>query len=223
MTQTTQTNSEVVEQKTNDKEYNFAQIRKQLETERLARQQAEARIAEVERIAQERLKPANDDDDDEPYVDNKKLEKKLNVFKKTQEQEIDQRISRSVQQALEEERHRVFLKENPDYNVVMSNETLEKFQQTHPDIANKIIERYPDGPDRHQFVYKLIKEMGIDKPKQKEPSVQEKINANMKSPFMPSPGVSGPGYSAQGDFSPAGQKSAYDQVQALKKRIYGTR
>jgi len=58
-------------QKQNDKDYNFAQIRRQLEQERVARQQAEERATQAERAIQERSNAKNDDDDDEPYVDSK--------------------------------------------------------------------------------------------------------------------------------------------------------
>ena len=61
------------EQKQNDKEYNFAQIRKQLEIEREERKILEQRLEEAEK---KRAAPIDDDDDsDEPYIDRKALKR----------------------------------------------------------------------------------------------------------------------------------------------------
>src|SRR5690242_9507540 len=98
--------SQVQDQKPSDKELNFrnleARYQKQLE-------QANARVLEAERQAQEamsRNKQSSDDDEDdsEPYVDHKKLAKKLSNFEKNMDKKIDQKAEEKARQMVERER-----------------------------------------------------------------------------------------------------------------------
>lgn len=212
------------DQQQSDKEHNMAQMRKALEQANQARVAAEQRAAELEKIAQERIKAANshdDDDDDEPYVDKKRLNKRLTTFKKEQDEEIDRKVNNLVQQRLMQQQQENFLKENPDFQQVMSSDLVQKFADAHPEMAKNIL-KMPEGIERHQLVYQAIKSLGIDKPPAKQPSIQEKMDANRRSPFMPNPGNSGPGYQVNGDYSESGQKNAYQQMKNLQKRMYGT-
>ena len=55
---------------------------------------------------------------------------------------------------------------------------------------------------------------------QKEPSIQDKIDANRRSPFYQPSGIGSAPYAGpDGDFSAAGQKTAYDKMQELKSRL----
>jgi len=194
---------------------------RKLEQERLARQQAEERAAAAERAAQERARssPLNEDeDDDEPYVDKKKLHKTLAKFGEQTKQQTQAEIQAAVQEAIEQERRSQYLKENSDFNQVMTTDTIEKFALKHPRLAENIL-RMPDGFERQKLVYENIKALGIDKPEQKQSSVQEKIEANKRSPYYQPSGVGSAPYSGQGDFSPVGQKSAYEKMQELKNRL----
>ena len=202
-----------------DKELNFRRqeqmFQQKLEQERLARQQAEERLAALERQSKA---SSNDDDDSEPYVDHKKLDKKLTSFEQRIEQKIDQRAEAKAQSLLQQERQDTYMKDNPDFNNVMSNETVQRFAETHPRLAKSILSM-PEGFERQKLVYENIKSLGIDKPKAKEPSVQDKIDANRRSPYYQPSGVANAPYSAQGDFSQAGQKNAYEKMQELKARL----
>lgn len=196
---------------------------RQLEQERTARQQAEERIAALERLANERPKAAgsNDDDDqedDEPYVDRRKLRKELNNFQKNIEQTIDQKAEAKAAAMIENERRSSYLKENNDFNQVMTEDTIEKFASKHPRLAENIL-RMPDGFERQKLVYENIKALGIDKPEQKQPSIQDKIDANRKSPYYQPSGVGSAPYASVGDFSPGGQKNAYAKMQELKNKL----
>ena len=219
MTQSTQP---VEQPPQNDKEVNFDKIRRSLDAERQARQQAEARIAEMERQNKEAQKASrdtrDDDDDDEPYVDHKKLRKTLANMEKNIDEKIDQRSEEKARRLLDEEKRSSYLRENADFNNVMSSDVVQKFADTHPRLAENIL-RMPEGFERQKLVYENIKALGLDKPKTKEPSIQEKVDANRRSPFLPQPGGNQPGYSAAGDFSPSGQKAAHDKLQELKKRL----
>jgi hypothetical protein len=77
----------------------------------------------------------------------------------------------------------------------------------------------PEGFERQRLVYENIKALGVDKPISKEPSVQEKIEANRKSPYYQPSGVGAAPYASQSDFSAGGQKQAYEKMQELKNRL----
>jgi hypothetical protein len=203
--------------KPSDKELNFRQLEnryeKQLQQERAARMDAE-------RIAQERSKAAlqeNDDDDDsEPYVDKKKLDKKLARHGEQTRQQTSNQINEAVHTAIKEERKQAWIKNNPDFYETLQH--AEKFAQADPELAETILEM-PEGFERQKLVYKSIKALGINKPILKEPSIQEKIDANRRSPFYQPTSVGSAPYSSQGDFSLSGQKEAYAKMQELKNRL----
>src|SRR5467141_4024758 len=106
MTVPTQENQLQTEQKLNDKEYNFRALEaKRLEAERRAIE-AEKRATEAERIAQEAISkkslPTEDEDeDDQPYVDHKRLNKKLNRFGQSTQSEIQKAMEIAKQTAKE--------------------------------------------------------------------------------------------------------------------------
>jgi hypothetical protein len=77
----------------------------------------------------------------------------------------------------------------------------------------------PDTFARQKLVYKNIKALGLHRPEAKAPSVQEKIDANRKSPYYQPSGVGTAPYQSVGDFSAGGQKQAYDKMQELKNRL----
>lgn len=205
--------------KSNDKEYNFAQMRKQLDQERSARLVAEERAAQMERQSQAKPQYEDDDADDEPYVDKRKLKKELTKFGEQNKAYTQQEINRSVQTALEEERKTNYLKTNSDFNNVMSNDTIQKFADKHPGLAENIL-RMPEGFERQKLVYETIKALGVDRPDQKQPSIQDKVDANKRSPYYQPSGVgSAPYAGATADYSPAGQKNAYEQLLKLKANL----
>lgn len=203
------------EQKPNDKEYNFAQLRKQLAEEQSKRQEAE-------RIAQEVLNKAqqsdnDEEDDNEPYVDKKRLSKTLNKFGQSTQSEIQKAMEIAKQSAKEELKQEMWLQQNPDFFDTLQH--ADKFAQKNPKLAESIL-RMPDGFERQKLVYENIKTLGIDKPEQKQSSIQEKIDANRKSPYYQPTGVGSAPYNAgMGDFSKSGQKNAYDKMQELKNRL----
>ena len=196
---------------------------RQLNDERLARQQAEERAAAAERSVNERTRRSTADDDDdeednEPYVDRRKLSKELNKFQANIEKTIDQKAEAKAYAMIENERKHSYLRENNDFDQVMNPETIEKFAAKHPRLAENIL-RMPDGFERQKLVYENIKALGVDKPEQKQSSVQEKIDANKRSPYYQPSSVGSAGYASVGDFSPSGQKNAYAKMQDLKNKL----
>jgi hypothetical protein len=206
--------------KTNDKEYNFAQIRQQLERERSEKLALAQELEKVKNVVQQRLAPQEeDDDDDEPYVDKKRLKKELVKAIEKTTSDTDNRIQQAVNRALSEERQKAWLKNNPDFYEVMNH--AQTFADRDPELAESILEM-PDGFERQKLVYKSIKAMGIHKPPEQKSNIQDKIEANRRSPFYQPSGVASPGYGIVNggkDYSEAEGKNAYSKMQELKKRL----
>ena len=199
-----------------DKEYNFALLRKQLEQEKQARLQTEQRLAQME---QERAQPkqsyANDDDDDsEPYVDKKALRKELSRFGQDISKTIDQKAEEKARALLDQERQHNFYKQNPDFNQIMTPDMIQKFAEKHPDTAESLLEM-PDGFARQKLLYRAMKDVGIHKKEEPKASMQDTINNNRKPLYYQPGGVTSPPYANAGDYSPQGQKNAYEKMKGL--------
>jgi hypothetical protein len=208
-------------QKNTDKEYNFAQIRQQLEREKQEKLQMKEEIEKLKKIAQEKLSShaSDDDDDDEPYIDKKKLKKELNKVVEQTNTETDSKIQSIVNKALSEERQKHWLQNNPDFQDVMQH--AQKLQDSDPELAD-IILNMPENFERHKLVYKHIKATGLHKPAQSKSNIQEKIDANRRSPYYQPSGIATPGYGIVNggkDYNDTEMKSAYDIMQQSKKRM----
>ena len=204
------------ETKSNDKELNFraleAKYQRELEKERAARMEAE-------RIAQERAQMQSkdeDDDSDEPYVDHKKLKKKLARFGEQTKQETQSEIKQAVHIALQEERKTNWMKQNADFFDILQH--ADKLMAKDPDLAESILDM-PDTFERQKLVYKNIKALGLHKPEVKQVPIQDRIDANRRSPYYQPSGTGTAPYSSSSDFSEAGQKQAYAKMQELKSKL----
>jgi len=202
------------EQKTNDKEYNFRAIEAKLNQERAARIEAERRADEAESRAKRDI--PDEEDDNEPYVNNKKLNKTLNKFGQNTQSDIQKAMEIAKHSAKEELKQEMWLENNPDFYDVLQH--AEKFAKKAPKLAENIL-KMPEGFERQKLVYHNIKELGIDRPEQKQSGIQDKIDANRKSPYYQPSGVSSAPYAAAGDFSESGQKNAYQKMQELKSKL----
>jgi hypothetical protein len=210
----TSSNETVVAQTANDtKELNF---RKQQAMYERMLEEKEVRIAELQQKQQQQLHVEEDDNDDSPFVDYKKLDKKLNKFGQQHRQETQTDIQRAVQSALSDERKQNWLKNNPDFYETLQH--AERFAAHDPELAETILQM-PEGFERQKLVYRSIKSSGIDKPVKQEQSVQQKIDANRKSPYYQPTGVGTAPYASVGDFSATGQKQAHAKMQELKARL----
>ena len=202
------------QEKQNDKEYNFrmleAKYQKQIAEERAAR-------LEAERIAQERSVQSDDDDDSDPYVDHKKLEKKLSRVNQNTQSEIQKAMAIAKDAAKEELKQEMWLEANPDFHDVLQQHA-QRFVERAPRLADTIL-KMPDNFERQKLVYQNIKALEIDKPATPIPTIQQKIDANKKSPFYQPTGVSAAPYASQSDFSPGGQKQAYDKMKQLQQQL----
>ena len=204
--------------KSNDKDYNFRAIEARLRQETAARLDAERKAEEAVKMVQESQRNRNieDEDESEPYVDHRKLEKKLSSFERRMEEKIDKRAEEKAYAMMQRDKQESWMRNNPDFYEVMQN--AEKFAQRDPELAETILQM-PEGFERQKLVYKNIKALGLHKPEQKQPSIQEKIDANRRSPYYQPSGVGSAPYAGSGDFSAAGQKNAYDKMKELQARL----
>jgi len=202
----------------NDKELNFraleAKYRRELEQERSAREQAERKAQELST----RNVPEVDDSDDEPYVNDKKLNRKLSDFEKRMEERIEKKAEEKAYSMMQQDKQHSWLKNNSDFYDVMQH--AEKFAQRDPELAETILQM-PEGFERQKLVYKTIKSMGLHQPEVKQPTIQDKIDANKRSPYYQPTGVGAAPYASQGNFTPSGQKEAYAKMKELQNRLRG--
>ena len=203
------------EQKPSDKELNFRKLeskyQQEVAYERAKREEMEKRLEELSRKPEE-----PEEDDAEPYVDHKKLNKSLSKFGQNTQAESQKAMKQAKEAAKEELKQEMFLENNPDFYQVL--EHAEKFAQRAPKLAENIL-RMPEGFERQKLVYHNIKELGIDKPEVKAPTIQEKIDANRRTPYYQPSGVGASPYASQSDFSASGQKQAYDKMKELQARL----
>lgn len=208
----------VQENKPSDKEINFRKIE---EKHRRELAEMQARLEETERKASEALsrkQVEDDDNDDEPYVGHKKLDKKLSSFEKRLEEKIDKRAEEKARMLIDRKDEEDWIKKNSDFEDVLKEDNLIKLVQKAPALADSI-KRMPDGIEKQKLVYNTIKSMGLDKPEQKQPSIQDKIDANRRSPYYQPSNVGNAPYASVGDFSEQGQKNAHAKMKELQKRL----
>ena len=206
-----------------DQEVNFARLRKQLEQERAEKLQIKQRLDEIERLQVQKVQSpvSHDDDDDsqEPYVDNKRLKKSLTNLKEDIKKSFKEEVQQEARVLIEQQRQQTYVKSNPDFNQTLTPENIELFAKEHPAIAEGML-RMPDTFDRQALLYEQIKAFQAKKKEAERASVQQTIDQNRKSPFYHPTGIGTAPYNAmQGDFSEAGQKNAYEKLQALKARL----
>jgi hypothetical protein len=217
----TQEQPQEQEKAQNDKEINFAKVRKQLEEERAARQAAELRASEYERTLQQRQQAKRDleeeeDDNDEPYVDHKRLDKKLAKFGQKTREETQQEIKKEVNIALAEERKTQWLRNNPDFYDIMNH--AQSFADRDPELAESILQM-PDTFDRQKLVYRNIKALKLHQKEEPKSSIQDKVDQVKKGAFYQPSGVGTAPYVPMGDCSPAGQKTAYAKMKELQNKL----
>lgn len=210
-----------VSQQANDEQLNLVKQRKmyerQLDQERQARLQLEQRLSEIEKA--KRPLDDEDEDDGEPYIDRRKLAKTTTKVKQEIRQETQQDVKQAIQIALEQDRRERWLESNPDFEDVLSH--AEKLQEINPRLARHILSM-PDNFERQQLVYENIKTMGLNRPKAPESTVQQKIDANRKSPFYQPSGVGAAPYGVHnGGFNVSEKqgKDLYNQMKETQKRM----
>jgi hypothetical protein len=220
-TQATQ-NQEEIPNKKSDEEINHAKLRKQYEQEAAARKKAEERLAALEQQVQRyqsqpRMEAEGEDETDEPYVDPKYLNKKFSKWEEKMSSLIEQKAEEKARSLLDQEKQQAYVRQNPDIEEVLTAENIQKFAEKHPAIAERIL-RMPDNFDRRALVYEQIKALNAAQKEENKPSIQETIAQNRRSPYYQPSNVGSAPYALTGDFSPAGQKNAYNKLKEMQAR-----
>lgn len=125
-------------------------------------------------------------------------------------------VNSAVQKAIYEERQRSWLKANPDFTQVL--EHAQKLYDADPELGDTILEM-PEGFERQKLVYKNIKALGLHKPAAPKETVQSKIDSNRRGAYYQPSGMGAAPYAAQSDFTPGGQKNAYEKMMELKRNL----
>ena len=202
-----------------DQEVNLVKQRKmyerQLEQERQARLQLEQRLSEIEKARISH--PIEEEDDDaEPYVDRRRLAKTTHKVKQEIKQETQQDIQRAIQQAIENDRIERYLESNPDFKETLDTHA-DKLAHLSPSLAKSIL-AMPDTFERQKLVYESIKLLGLNKPKQAESSIQQKVDQNRRAPFQPFGVGASPYGIANGGFN-IGREEGKNLYQQMQDRI----
>jgi hypothetical protein len=198
-----------------NKELNFRALEAKFQRE-LDKVNAERERLQQELLSKSQQQTNDDDNDSEPYIDNKKLNKTLSKFGQNTQTEIQKAMEMAKQSAKEELKQELWLENTPDFLDTLKH--ADKLMHRAPKLAENIL-RMPDNFERQKLVYHNIKELGLDKPEIKQQSIQEKIDANRKSPYYQPSGVAAAPYAGAGDFSASGQKNAYQKMQELKNKL----
>lgn len=196
-----------------DKELNF---RKQEEMYKRKLSEMEDRMSAMQQEMQKPQAEEDDDNDDDPYVDTKRLNKKLSSFEKRLEQKIEQKAEAMASKLLTKKEQEEWINHHSDFADTLKH--ADKFAEKNPELAKHIL-RMPQGFDRQKLVYENIKALGLDKPEPKEPSIQEKIEANRKSPYYQSSMTGTAPYQTHADYSKEGQKQNYEKLLELKRGL----
>ena len=123
-----------------------------------------------------------------------------------------------MRQEFEVHKRTSYLKQKSDFNNVMTAEMMQKLVDKDPELAETILEM-PDGFARQKLVYHAIKAIGLDRKEEAKPSIQDIVEKNRRSPYYQPSGTGTAPYAQVGDYSPSGQKNAYDKMQELKARL----
>jgi hypothetical protein len=210
-------NTTEVEQKSNDKEFNFRQLeqkyRNEIDRERQYRSELEQKI---DHLIKKTTSENEEEDASEPYVDHRRLEKKLAKFGQMTQTDIQKAMEAVKHDTKEELKKEMWIENNPDFIEVLQH--ADKFAEANPLLADTIL-KMPDNFERKKLVYANIKAMNLHQPAKKEPSIQEKIDSNRKNVFYSPSGIANAPFAPQGDFSPEGKKNAYKKMQEAKERL----
>lgn len=206
-----------VENKPSDKEINFQKQRGMYERMLAEKEEEIKRLHQSQQQRVQAPPQVEEEEEEDPYVDSRYLNKKLNSFKNQMEKTIDERAEKKANMLLKSREKDDWLKRNGDFYDVMQNHA-EEFARRDPELAETILSM-PEGFERQKLVYKNIKALGIDKPAPVKNETQERIDRNQRTPYYQPSGQGTMPYTSQGNFSPQGQKEAYNKIQELKNRL----
>lgn len=202
---------------------NFAELRSIAESAKQENLQLKQRLAQLEDNMKKAIPKKDEEDSDEPYVDHNKLRREMGKFAETMDSTIDKKASEKARAMIEEEKKNDYLQRNKDFYEVLREDEIKKFVDEHPNLAAPL-SKLPDTFERQQLVYEAIKTLKDVKPAQSTPTQPKSILAqafeSRKASMAYTPGGSSGGpFQSMGDFSPGGQKQAYERFKSLQKSV----
>jgi hypothetical protein len=202
-------------------EVNLVNMRKALEAKNEENARIKQRLEELERQTKKAASASridDDEDDDAPYIDSRSLKKKLSRLEEQFEEKIERKAEQKARELMDVERRKNYLQQNPEFEKTMAPDMIQKFAEKYPSMAEAIL-NMPDGFERQKLVYESIKNTGVNKPAEAPSNIQQKIDANRRSPYyIPSSQGTAP-YGGASDFSEAGQKNAFNKMKELQKGL----
>lgn len=205
----------------NSKELNF---KKQTEYYEGVLQEERKKRLELEQAVKSmspKIQNEEEEEDDEPYVDRKKLDKTLNRFANKSREETRTEIQKAVSDALSVERQNTWLKSHPDFYEVMQH--AQAFADKNPDLAEDYLDLEAADFKKQKMVYNNIKAMGLHKKEEPKPSIQDQIKDNKKGYFYAPSGQGTPPYQpfiAGGkEYSQDEQKAAFHRMRQLQEKL----
>lgn len=204
---------------------NFAELRNAADAVKQENVLLKQRLSQLEESVKKAPLQQELDDDGEPYVDKKRLQKEMGKLKDSLETEIDKKAEEKARALIAEERKKDFFKNNKDFHEIMQQDEIQKFISEQPGLAEDL-EMMPDSFERQKVVYRMIKTLKEAKPAQVSTPAQPKSPLaaafdSRKAAMAYQPGGSSGGpFQSLGDFSQGGMKNAYDRFKSLQKTVH---
>lgn len=201
---------------------NFAELRSKWESASQENNQLKQKMSQLEQMISDlQSRPAPQDD--EPYVDASRLQREMTSLKESLSKEIDKKAEEKARLLLMQERQSDYINQNKDFYDVLQENEIKDFVAKYPNLAAPLA-RMPDGFEKQQLAYELMKTVKTVKPANPEPPVQKSMLAQAfeqrKAAMAYQPGgSSGGAFQSMGDFSPGGMKQAYDRFKSLQKTV----
>lgn len=202
---------QAAEDRKNDKEYNFRRLEAKLEKEKQEILKQNQELKQQLDELKNNYTSKEEEDDDDPYIDKKKLEK----WDQKKKKEYKSEMQLTVQQALEKERQEMWMKEHKDFYDVMQH--ADRFAELDPELADTIL-KMPESFERQKLVYKNIKILGLDKPKE-DKETQAKVNDPRKSYYYSPTGVSPSAGAGPASYTNQERQEAYEKMLQLKESL----
>lgn len=184
----------VTQQAASDKELNFRRLEEARERDREERLKAQferdALKQQLDAILQA-SKPKEPDILDgleqDSYVDVAKFravqEKQRSIVLKEAEERARQAARDEFEQLNKKDYRRRLQSEFSDYNQVVTDESIKRFAEENPILADTLVQYVPDQFEQGKRIYLELKKSKAALQTEVKPSVQDKVTANQTNPF----------------------------------------
>lgn len=222
-------NPEPVEQKPDNKEFNFRRLEQSRDEEMRKRVEAEKEREYLKRELEQiktMLQPKEEDplasiDPYDPKSVQAGISKTLEIERKKILKEAEEVVRQNLERTKKEDRVNSLRYEHSDYDQVMNEQNIAKLGDLQPELVESLLE-VQDEYKRRKLAYQAIKKHIVAKPEPRA-SIKEKVEENKANPyFIPAshgnPPVKGIDFDMQ---SKDARKQAYEKLKAAQRRQIG--